>query len=82
MAEKETSIEGLAKAIAELAEAVAKGFERVEGQLKLLNDRVGVLEAQHKEVVTRIEQIPDMIDQTYGEMLNNHEDRIRAIERV
>jgi hypothetical protein len=81
MADKEISIDDIAMSIAELAEAVAKGFERVEGQLKLLNDRVGVLEAQHKEVVTRIEQIPDTIDQTYGEMLNGHEDRIRALER-
>lgn len=77
---KETTNDDLAQAITELSAAVAKGFERVEGQLKLLDDRVGVLEAEHKEVVTRIAQVPEAVDATYGRMLNDHRDRLHALE--
>ena len=73
--------------LAHLTKATAQGFERIENdiagvnrRLDVLDERMSVLEAQHREVVTRIEQVPDKIEETYGKMLNEHEDRIHALE--
>ena len=82
MAEKEITNTEILDAITELANATAKGFERVERHLKLVDGRLDILDAQYKGLREQINEIPNVIEETYGRMLNDHEDRIRILEKV
>lgn len=66
--------------IGDLASATAKGFERVERAIESMDARLKTVEAGNRSIQIDLEQLPDKIDQTYGGMLNDHEDRIKTLE--
>jgi len=80
MEKKETTID-------DILEAVTKGFEQVdnrlvaiERRLATVEDRTGSLEDRMRSVEMSVRNLPDHVDETYGKMLNDHEDRIRILE--
>ena len=56
----------------------------IEARLGALEGRFTELEKQGREgfrgLHAEIVDLPDKIDDTYGSMLNDHEDRLRALE--
>jgi len=72
---------------AEILKAVIEGFAKaderlssLERRMTSLENKVEVLQAQHKDTRSLIQNLPDEIEAIYGKMLNSHEDRIRILE--
>ena len=85
------TVEQLAQSTAEGFAEVRKRFGAIDKRFSALEHRVGSLEHQvgmlkedmrgfRVSVDALPEEIADKVDDTYGEMLNAHEDRIRALE--
>lgn len=64
--------------------AVDKRFSALEHRVGSLEHQVGMLKEDMRGFRVSVDALPeeiaDKVDDTYGEMLNAHEDRIRALE--
>ena len=89
--EIKNEFEKMHAAIERLAQSTAKGFGAVDKRISALEHRIGSLEHQvgvlkedGRTLRVKVDALPDevgdRIDATYGEMLNEHEDRIRTLE--
>ena len=85
------AIERLAQTFAKGFDDLDKRLGLLEGRFGTLEQRVGGLEQRFagleqraSAIEKRLEALPenvaDQVDETYGQMLNDHEDRIRALE--
>ncbi|MCG8357071.1 MAG: hypothetical protein MI920_16025 [Kiloniellales bacterium] len=89
--DKKNDFSKILDAIDALAQSTAKGFGAVDKRISALEHRIGSLEHQvgmlkedGRTLRVKVDALPDeigdRIDATYGKMLNEHEDRIRALE--
>ena len=71
-------------AIEKLAQSTATSFEKLDHRLGSVEHQLGSLREEVKGLKVELRSLPeeleDGIEKTYGNMLNEHEDRIRSLE--